>query len=72
MTLLEFCTQHKNDKETYWLCPNICSNQNITPRKYEYGMEFVSSGFIPKELLDKELVKAFREDGKYCLIWRNE
>lgn len=69
MEAVKMETEYKH----YWLCPNICRNMNIAPRKYETGVECDK---IPVELADKELVKCWVEsvDGvdRLCLIWRNE
>ena len=72
MTVQEFCNQHKHNKAGYWLCPHLCRNMNISPRPYECGIDYQNVGSIPKELLDKEITKTFREDGVICIIWRND
>ena len=44
----------------------------ITPRLYEYGIDYQNIGSIPNELLEKEVRKTFREDGVICIIWEND
>ena len=68
MTVKEFCNQHKHDSKGFWLCPSICKNMTITPRLYEYGIDYQNVGSIPNELLEKEVRKTFREDGVICII----
>ena len=72
MTVQEVCNQHKHDSKGLWLCPSICKNMNITPRQYKYGIDYQNIGSIPSELLNKEVVKMFREDNTICIIWKNE
>lgn len=72
MTVQEVCNHHKHDSKGFWLCPSICNNMNITPRQYEYGIDYQNIGSIPSELLNKEVVKMFREDNAICIIWENE
>lgn len=71
MTVQEVCNHHKHDSKGFWLCPSICNNMNITPRQYEYGIDYQNIGSIPSELLNKEAVKMFREDKTICIIWEN-
>ena len=71
MTVKEFCNKHKHDSKGFWLCPTICKNMTVTPRLYEYGIDYQNIGSIPDELLKKEIHKTFREDGIYCIIWEN-
>ena len=52
MTVQEVCDQHKHDSKGFWLCPSICNNMNITPRQYEYGIDYQNIGSIPSELLN--------------------
>ena len=54
MTVKEFCNQHKHDSKGFWLCPSICKNMTITPRLYEYGIDYQNVGSIPNELLKKK------------------
>ena len=72
MTVKEFCNHHKHDSKGFWLCPSICKNMTITPRLYEYGIDYQNVGSIPNELLEKEVIKTFRENGVICIIWEND
>ena len=71
MTVREFINQHKHDKYTLWLCPNIVNNHSINQQPLEQGLEFQNYGSVPSELLDKEVTKCWRENGCNCIIWKN-
>lgn len=67
----------KNPSKNIWLCPNEQSSCAISPVKWEYGMTYSSINGIPKEILDTELVKVWKETNdsiigeSTCIIWKN-
>lgn len=71
MIVKEFIENHKHDKHSLWLCPSIVKNSSVNQKPSEQGLEFQNYGSVPTELLDKTIVKQWRENGFNCLIWDN-
>lgn len=67
-----FINNHLEDGKEFWICPNIVSNQTISPSPYKKGLDISQLNSIPIEIRDKEVVKVWGEDNKICIIWRNE
>lgn len=74
-TVRDFLKTHTS--KNIWLCPNEQSTTGLKQAEYEYGITFNSVKSIPDELLNAEVVKAWKEeaddekDDKLCVIWKN-
>lgn len=71
MNVKDFIEQNKHEKCTLWLCPSVVYNDSVNPKPLEQGLEFQNYGSIPTELLDKEVVKYWKEEEFNCVIWKN-
>jgi len=71
MTVEEFLQEHKYDDMGFWLCPNIVNNSSINSREYECGIEVSALQYVPQFLRDKKVIKSWREEGLWCIIWYN-
>ena len=71
MTVGEVCKKN-NPRKGFWLCPNICRNQSITPSIYECGIYYQNVGAIPTFIAERDVIRTFNEDGLMCLVWNNE
>ena len=54
-----------------WLCPHVVHKPSFSTNNLLKGIECTKST-VPKQLLDKEVRKEFKEGGFLCIIWYND
>lgn len=72
MTVKEFMIKYKRKCKSFYLIPNILSNQTFNEPIWKYGFDISIVGNLPKEIEDREVVKSWKEDDKIIVIWKNE
>lgn len=72
MTVKEFMTKYKNECKSFYLIPNVVSNQTFREPNWKYGFDIMIIGNLPIEVRDKKVLKHFKEDDKIIIIWKNE
>lgn len=71
MTIKEFISCNKGNKKFY-LIPNIVSNQTFSEPFWKSGFEVSSLNSVPNEIVDKNVIKHWKEDEYLVIIWKNE